>query len=206
MNNSLNQVKEFHNLFDQPVLAVPGIPDKARVELRLSLILEELTELAVAAGAKEVFATMMIAKATNLTADESDPKPDLVEVLDALCDLRYVCDGTTLEFGLNKCFDEGFNDVHGSNMSKLCDTLDQAEETQAKYNAQGIVTSMIFRDGKYSIVRTEDNKVLKNKYYRAANLAPIVEKQSLWNQIASDSQREALTACIRHDLQEDEEC
>ena len=43
--DALNQVKEFHKTFDVPVLKNPEIPSKARCELRISLIQEELNEL-----------------------------------------------------------------------------------------------------------------------------------------------------------------
>lgn len=64
--------------------------------LRVQLIAEELTELV----------TAMLAE-------------DATEALDALCDLRYVCDGTTLCLGLGTMFHDAFQEVHNSNMSKL---------------------------------------------------------------------------------------
>jgi predicted HAD superfamily Cof-like phosphohydrolase len=64
--------------------------------LRLQLIQEELGELAEAMALK-----------------------DPVAALDALCDLRYVLDGTTLALGLHHAFPGAFAEVHRSNMSKL---------------------------------------------------------------------------------------
>ncbi len=64
--------------------------------MRISILEEEVQELreAVAAG-------------------------DLVEVLDALCDIQYVLDGTFLEFGMHGVKTEAVAEVHASNMSKL---------------------------------------------------------------------------------------
>jgi predicted HAD superfamily Cof-like phosphohydrolase len=64
--------------------------------LRLALITEELAELASALVAR-----------------------DSTQMLDALCDLQYVLDGSVLAFGMDGVADEGFRRVHRSNMSKL---------------------------------------------------------------------------------------
>jgi predicted HAD superfamily Cof-like phosphohydrolase len=64
--------------------------------MRVALIAEETAELA------------------NALVAEDD-----VAVLDALLDIRYVADGTTVAYGMHEIFDEGFNRVHDSNLSKL---------------------------------------------------------------------------------------
>lgn len=66
--------------------------------LRLQLCQEELAELA-----------------------EAVLEGDDVGALDALCDMRYVADGTTHQLGFAHCFDEAFEEVHASNMSKMID-------------------------------------------------------------------------------------
>lgn len=93
--DTLAQVREWHEKFGVPVADVPGIPED-RAQMRLAILEEEVAELreAVAAG-------------------------DLVEVLDALCDIQYVLDGTFLEFGLHAVKGTGMAEVHASNMSKL---------------------------------------------------------------------------------------
>lgn len=72
---TLEQVAEFHRLFQHPILDTPQIPDKKRCELRKALIKEE---------AQEFF--------------DAVDKGDIVEVADALCDLQYVLSGAVLEF------------------------------------------------------------------------------------------------------------
>ena len=42
-----------------------------------------------------------------------------VEALDALCDMRYVADGTILHLGFGDVFAAAMGEVHASNMSKL---------------------------------------------------------------------------------------
>jgi predicted HAD superfamily Cof-like phosphohydrolase len=44
---------------------------------------------------------------------------DHVGMLDALVDMRYVADGTTLTYGFQKYWRSAWNEVHGSNMTKL---------------------------------------------------------------------------------------
>ncbi len=121
MKTTLDQVREWHENFNAPVLDRPALPEGRR-ELRLSLLEEEIGELreAVEAG-------------------------DMVEVLDALCDIQYVLDGAFLEFGLHSVKDAAFAEVQASNMSKLGE------------------------DGK-PILR-EDGKILKGPNFRPPNLA-----------------------------------
>jgi predicted HAD superfamily Cof-like phosphohydrolase len=94
--------------------------------LRVHLILEELSELMDA-----IF------------------KGDHVAALDALVDLRYVLDGTTLSLGLGSVFEEAFDTVHRSNLSKLEDGVP---------------------------VKDESGRVLKGKDYVAPDLGTLVAR------------------------------
>ena len=51
-----------------------------------------------------------------IKANESE---DLVEILDALCDLQYFLLGQVVIHGLQNVFKQAFSIVHDSNMSKL---------------------------------------------------------------------------------------
>ena len=89
--------------------------------------------------------------------------------------------GAVLEFGLGEKFVELFNEVHESNMSKTCDNERQAKETVDLYSEKGVETyyeSVVDSKGfkKYNIYRKLDQKVLKNKDYKPANLKKILEK------------------------------
>lgn len=151
--DSLNQVAEFHKTFNAPILDSPQIPSPERCALRVALLQEELNELKEAIEAK-----------------------DIVEIADALCDLQYVLSGAVLEFGLGDKFVELFNEVQRSNMSKACDTEEQAQETVAFYQEKGQEAYYEKSGDKFNVHRTSDQKVLKNKYYSSADLKSILEK------------------------------
>ena len=145
---ALNDVSEFHKTFDLPILEEPVIPAKERWELRLSLIEEELQELR--------------------EAIEND---DLVEVADAFCDIQYVLSGAILEFGLGDKFDELFSEVQRSNMSKACDTIEEAKATQKKYLEKDGVESYVRQVGDdFLVYRKSDSKVLKSINYSPADI------------------------------------
>ena len=152
--NSLNQVAEFHTTFKHPVIEKPAIPSKERCELRISLLAEELKELQQAIDGN-----------------------NLIEVADAFCDLQYVLSGAILEFGLGEKFKELFDEVHRSNMSKACKTVDEADLTIAHYkNTANTDAHHKEIDGKYLVYRTADNKTLKSVNYSPAELRDILEK------------------------------
>lgn len=151
---ALNQVAEFHQTFRLPILTTPTIPSSDRCQLRVNLLAEELKELEQA------------------IADQ-----DLVEIADALCDLQYVLSGAVLEFGLGNLFNTLFEEVQRSNMSKVCDTLEDAEATlvhyQKKDGTEGFVEQS---EDKFLVYRNADKKVLKSVKYSSANLKAILNK------------------------------
>ena len=123
--DTLTIVREWHQAFDVPVENAPTIP-KHRAQMRLDILEEEVSELRAAVEAG-----------------------DLVEALDALCDIQYVLDGTFLEFGLHKLKQDAMAEVHSSNMSKLG------------------------ADGRP--VLRKDGKVLKGPNFRPPDLASLLE-------------------------------
>lgn len=82
--------------------------DPKQVEFCLKLIREEVSELEAAVKDK-----------------------DFVETVDALADITYVVFGMAARLGVN--LDEAFNLVHENNMSKLCMTEKEAQETVEDY-------------------------------------------------------------------------
>ena len=154
MNKSLEQVKEFHALFNAPVLDLPQIPAKERCDLRISLISEELDEL-----------------------KEAIKNNDLVETLDALCDIMYVLNGTILEFGFQNIFDTAFNEVQRSNISKGCNSELEAQETIEHYKLKdGTRCYYKENNGKWLVYRKSDDKVLKSINYIRADLKAIINE------------------------------
>ena len=152
--DSLNQVGEFHKTFNAPILETPQIPSKQRCELRVNLLQEELNEL-----------------------KQAIEDGDIVEVADALADLQYVLSGAVLEFGLGEKFVELFNEVQRSNMSKACNTQQEALATLSHYK-QKDGTEGYYKEvnGKFIVYRNGDDKVLKSVNYSEANLKDILEK------------------------------
>ncbi|MFK8105039.1 MAG: hypothetical protein AB8G15_21155 [Saprospiraceae bacterium] len=152
--DALNQVAKFHKTFKHPIEENPIIPSKARCELRVSLIAEELREL-----------------------QEAIADNDLVEVADALCDIQYVLSGAVLEFGLGEKFKTLFDEVQRSNMSKTCKSREEAEATAAHYKATKGVDSYIQQAGDVFLVyRKSDDKTLKSINYSPADLKSILEQ------------------------------
>lgn len=146
--DSLNDVAEFHRTFHLPVLDHPQIPDADRCRLRINLLREELKEL-----------------------EEAIADNDLVEAADAFADLQYVLSGAILEFGLGGKFKSLFDEVHRSNMSKTCATMEEAEATLAHYRERGQEGMIEASGGVFLVYRQADRKVLKNVHYSPADLA-----------------------------------
>jgi predicted HAD superfamily Cof-like phosphohydrolase len=125
MNKQLKQVEDFQKAFGGPVGDKPSFPNEQRCELRQKLLQEEVLELY-----------------------EAWSSGDIIEVSDAITDCLYILFGTAIEFGLQDKLEALFDEVHGSNMSKL--------------NENG---RPIYR---------EDGKVLKGKNYYKPDLKKVL--------------------------------
>lgn len=150
----LNQVAEFHKTFRHPILDSPQIPSEDRCKLRVSLIAEELREL-----------------------QEAIEDKDVIEIADALCDIQYVLSGAILEFGMGDKFKELFDEVQRSNMSKACETEEEAKQTVEHYKKEKNTEAYYEqRDGKWLVYRQGDNKTLKSINYSPADLKSILAR------------------------------
>lgn len=180
--NYIEQVKEFMTLFGQPVVDTPTMMPEDRNRLRIALIFEELKEYAEASGLLNYFNEALCDfSSTDFATIRNTYKPtvNLTEQLDALEDMQYVLSGAVLENGFGDIFDEGFDEVHRSNMSKACDTFDECEETIVKYRDTDKVEVYGLQKGtKWLIKRKEDDKVLKSINYSPANLQPIIDSKT----------------------------
>lgn len=149
---ALNQVAEFHKTFKHPVINSPTIPSKERCALRVALLAEEVKEL-----------------------QEAIADNNLIEIADALCDIQYVLAGAILEFGLGEKFKTLFDEVHRSNMSKACQTIEEANDTVAHYQQKdGSEAYYKKEDDLFLVYRKNDNKTLKSINYSPANLNSIL--------------------------------
>jgi predicted HAD superfamily Cof-like phosphohydrolase len=151
--DSLKLVAEFHTTFKHPIQSKPSIPSEERCKLRVALIAEELKEL------------------ENAIKDKN-----IVEVADALCDIQYVLSGAILEFGLGDKFKELFEEVQRSNMSKACNSEEEAQKT-VEFYLQKDGTECYYKqeDGKWLVYRKSDNKTIKSVKYSPANLKELLK-------------------------------
>ena len=150
--DALNLVAQFHRTFKHPILPAPAIPEENRCKLRVALIAEELKELEVAIL-----------------------EQDLVGIADALCDIQYVLSGAILEFGLGEKFAALFEEVQRSNMSKACETAEEANATIEFYrNKDRTECYTKQEDGKWLVYRSSDNKTIKSINYSPADLDKII--------------------------------
>lgn len=185
--NTINKVKEFHETFEHPINPINGEISQDLRKLRIALIFEELEELAHAGDLKDYFTDLCeeaCAKWNNMTdptapnkwAPDGQGVVDRVEELDALADLRYVLDGAVLALGFKDSFEEAFEEVHSSNMSKLVISW-RKESEKSMYEEKGYVGLQFKKVGEeFLIMKAANGKLLKPSTYRPANIQKIVDK------------------------------
>jgi predicted HAD superfamily Cof-like phosphohydrolase len=127
MKKQLKQVEDFQKAFGGFIGEGASFPPLDRCVLRQRLLQEEVLEL-----------------------HEAWSNKDIVEVADAITDCLYILFGTAIEFGLQDKLEDFFDEVHGSNMSKL------DENGKAIYR--------------------NDGKVLKSEKYYKPDLKKILDK------------------------------
>lgn len=103
---SIELVREFHEIMGHPVEKAPTLPIPSLNELRFKLVIDETTE-----GYK------------------ATKQMDLVELADALGDMQYVIDGWFLCAGLQDYKDAIIEEIHASNLSKTCETVEEVEKS-----------------------------------------------------------------------------
>lgn len=157
---NFKRVHEFHTVFGHPAYEKYTTPKYASLmKLRLSLILEEFTELVEAhvkhspAGEPSPMEHVVAQLKKSLEAIKRAPEQDFaienpVEVADALADILYVTYGTGVAYGID--LDRAVEIVHESNMSKLD------------------------ADGK-PIYNRETGKIMKGPNYRDPDLSELVK-------------------------------
>ena len=182
MNKYIEHVKEFHQAFNHPINKIDSEIPLGLRQLRIKLLFEEIEELAIATDCKNTFSTLCMETAGKLAmssvSDDGNFEPiedgenrDKKEEIDALADIQYVLSGAILAYGYQDKFDEAFDEVQRSNMSKACSTREEALDTQQWYIERDGTESHIEEKGdKFIVLRTSDNKILKNKYYSPAEL------------------------------------
>ena len=154
----VNEVEEFNSTFGKPNNYEPTIPERKEWMFVYDFIQEELAEY-----------------------KEACEKGDIVEILDALCDITYVSLGNgAMLHGLKGKIWKAYQEVQASNMSKACKTEEEAIET-AKVEAERVGEETHYEKvGEYWVVyRSRDRKVLKSINYFRPNLKQFFTDEEL---------------------------
>lgn len=188
---TVQKVAKFCDIFNDGQKALtPHVPTDEIAVLRFSLILEELIEFAEANNGAVLTDCIALLKTRTILLEDSWDKADLFvkqtdmqEVLDALVDLRYVCDGALPFYGLTGLFMNAFNIIHSNNMRKLVSTVEEAIENvqwyREEYGVQiGYTTITSGDDTFYRLNCIHDpsgnwnkGKVLKPRNYEKVDLS-----------------------------------
>jgi hypothetical protein len=141
----VDQVEEFNATFGKPNNYEPTIPERKEWEFVYNFILEELEEY-----------------------KQACENGDIVEVLDALCDITYVSLGNgVMLHGLKNKIWPAYLEVQASNMSKACSSEEEAILTVSKRSEeQGEACHYEkIAEGRFIVYRTRDRKVMKSINY-----------------------------------------
>ncbi len=155
----VSEVEEFNYTFGKLNNYEPTIPKKKEWQFVYDFILEELEEYR-----------------------EACERGDIVEVLDALCDIAYVSLGNgTMLHGLKDKIRDAYQEVQASNMSKSCKTKKEALLTvsqRSKEQGEACHFKKI-TEGRYIVYRTRDLKVMKSINYFKPDLAQFFTNDEL---------------------------
>lgn len=172
---------EFRTTFDLPVEDESSIDAKADT-LHTSLIIEELTELAEAdcrveqADAIVDSVYVLMGRLVHLGAAKVADRLEISYLIDLLLNVAK-----NREIDFIRCWDE----VHSSNMSKVCRNQQELDETIAHYAKQGVeivgstkgefIIAKCAKDVEMAGKVVRQGKVLKSVYYRPADLTSLVK-------------------------------
>jgi hypothetical protein len=140
----ISEVEEFNTVMGKPNNYNPVIPDEKEWMFVYNFILEELEEYKHACETKNI-----------------------VEVLDALCDITYVSLGNgAMLHGLKDKVWPAYQEVQASNLSKACSNEEDAQATvEVRSKEQGEPCHYEKVGSYYIVYRTRDRKVMKNINY-----------------------------------------
>ena len=142
----VSEVETFNATMGKPNNYEPIIPEEKEWMFVYNFILEELEEYKHACETG-----------------------DIVEVLDALCDIAYVSIGNgAMLHGLKDKLWPAYQEVQASNLSKACTSEQEAQDTVRVRSAEQKEECHYEKVKNYYIVyRTRDKKVMKNiNYFR----------------------------------------
>ena len=156
----VDEVQEFNDTFGKPNNYEPIIGEKKEWQFVYDFIQEELDEY-----------------------KEACEKGDIVGILDALCDITYVSLGNgTLLHGLKGKIWKAYKEVQASNMSKSCETEEEARDTViVREEQQQEECHYELVGNRYIVYRTRDRKVMKSINYFAPDLTQFFTDEELKN-------------------------
>ena len=156
----VNEVEEFNDLMSKPNNYTPIIPEKKEWQFVYDFVLEELEEY-----------------------KQACEKGDIVEILDALCDIAYVSLGNgTMLHGLKDKIWPAYQEVQASNMSKACTTQEEAVRTvEVRSQEQGEPCHWEQVGNMYIVYRTRDRKVMKSLTYFRPDLKQFFTDEEITN-------------------------
>ena len=104
---------------------------------------------------------------------EAVEQENIQEILDAILNITYVGLGNgAMVFGLKDKIWEAYQEVQASNLSKICTTLEEAEETvKVRSEQQGEPCHYEEVGENYVVYRTSDKKVMKSVNYFRPDLS-----------------------------------
>ena len=141
----VSEVEVFNETFKKTNNYEPTIPNEKEWRFVYDFILEELQEY-----------------------KEACERGDIVEILDALCDITYVSLGNgTMLHGLKDKIWPAYQEVQASNLSKACETEKEAVETvrvRSKEQGEECYFEKV-TEGRYIVYRKRDKKVMKSVNY-----------------------------------------
>jgi hypothetical protein len=151
----ISEVEEFNAVMGKPNNYNPVIPDEKEWMFVYNFILEELEEYKHACETGNI-----------------------VEVLDALCDITYVSLGNgAMLHGLKDKVWPAYQEVQASNLSKACSSEEDAQATvEARSKEQGEPCHYEKVGSYYIVYRTRDKKVMKNINYFRPDLTQFFNK------------------------------
>jgi len=151
----VSEVEEFNAVMGKPNNYNPVIPNEKEWMFVYNFILEELEEYKHACETGNI-----------------------VEVLDALCDITYVSLGNgAMLHGLKDKVWPAYQEVQASNLSKACTSEEEAQETVRVRSQEQKEPCHYEKVGDYYIVyRSSDRKVMKNINYFRPDLSKFFNK------------------------------
>ncbi|MEC4727996.1 nucleoside triphosphate pyrophosphohydrolase family protein [Shewanella sp. D64] len=174
-------ILQFRSTFDLPSEDETTLDDKADT-LHTSLAIEELTELAEAdtrieqADAIVDSIYVLMGRLVHLGASQVNDRVEISYVIDLLLNVAK-----NREIDFLTCWDE----VHSSNMSKVCRNEKELAETVEFYAKQGVeivgsqkgdfIIAKCAKDVDMAGKTVRQGKVLKSVYYRPADLEKLVK-------------------------------